>query len=114
VKLILSNVFPRTQITTRVSGGRSLFYGPFANRAAADQFEGQFLELFQIRRCQEDLVTSPDHPGCIYGEMGRCLRPCQEVVTVEEYAGEVRRVNDFLSTRGESLLSSAAGARERQ
>jgi excinuclease UvrABC nuclease subunit len=113
VKLIVSNVFPRTQITTRISGGRSLYYGPFANRAAADQFEGQFLDLFQIRRCQEDLVTSPDHPGCIYGEMGRCVRPCQEVVTVEEYAGEVRRVSDFLATRGESLLNSAAAARER-
>jgi excinuclease UvrABC nuclease subunit len=113
VKLILSNVFPRTQITTRLTGSRSLYYGPFASRAVADQFETQLLDLFQIRRCQEDLVTSPDHPGCIYGEMGRCLRPCQQVVTIDEYATEVRRVNEFLTTRGSSLLESTAAARDR-
>jgi excinuclease UvrABC nuclease subunit len=113
VKLILSNLYPRTQITTRVVGGRSRYFGPFASRTCADQFEGQFLDLFQIRRCQEDLVPSPDHPGCIYGEMGRCLRPCQDLITIDEYAGEVRRVEEFLCTRGESLLDSAAAARER-
>ena len=113
VKLILTNEFPRSQITTRLTGGRSLYFGPFSTRAAADQFESQFLDLFQVRRCQEDLVPSPEHPGCIYGEMGKCLRPCQQVVTIEEYGGEVRRVAEFLETRGASLLDSTAAARER-
>jgi excinuclease UvrABC nuclease subunit len=113
VKLILGNLFPRTQITTRITGGRSLFYGPFPSRAAADLFEGQFLDLFQLRRCQEDLEPSPGHPGCIYGEMGRCLRPCQQAVTIDEYGAEARRVAGFLSSRGESLLASTAAARDR-
>ncbi|HEV2689950.1 MAG TPA: hypothetical protein VGV35_15430, partial [Bryobacteraceae bacterium] len=29
VKLILANEFPRTQVTTRLSGGRGIYYGPF-------------------------------------------------------------------------------------
>jgi excinuclease UvrABC nuclease subunit len=113
VKLILTNEFPRTQVTTRLSGGRSLYYGPFATRAAADQFEAQFLDLFQLRRCQEDLDPSPEHPGCIYGEMGKCLRPCQQVVSLAEYATEAARVREFLETRGGSLLESTGAARER-
>ena len=113
VKLILTNEFPRSQITTRLTGGRSLFFGPFATHAAADHFESQFLDLFQVRRCQEDLVPSSEHPGCIYGEMGKCLRPCQQAVTVDEYGGEVRRVTEFLETRGASLLESTAAARAR-
>jgi hypothetical protein len=71
------------------------------------------LDLFQMRRCQENLVPSPDHPGCIYGEMAMCLRPCQGVVGPEEYGGEVRRVVEFLSTGGQSLLESIARTRDR-
>jgi len=113
VRLILQNDFARTQITTRLAGQHSVFFGPFPTRAVADQFESQFLDLFQLRRCQEDLVPSPDHPGCIYGEMRMCLRPCQMAVTREEYASEVARVQEFLVTRGEKMIESAAAARER-
>ncbi len=114
VKLLLSNEFPRTQVALRLSRAtRSLYVGPFRNRATAAQFEAAFLDLFQLRRCQEDLVTSPTHPGCIYGEMGRCLRPCQQVVGVEEYRSEAARVAEFLRTGGRSLLSSASGERDR-
>jgi excinuclease ABC subunit C len=113
LRLILSNEFPRTQVTTRMSGGASLYYGPFRTRAAAEQFETQLLELFQIRRCQENLEPSPQHPGCIYGEMNMCLRPCQQVVGIEEYRSEANRVGHFLETNGAAALSTAEAARDR-
>jgi excinuclease ABC subunit C len=113
VRLILSNEFPRTQVTTRMSGGASLYYGPFRTRASAELFETQLLDLFQIRRCQETLEPRPDHPGCIYGEMNMCLRPCQQVVSVEEYGSEANRVAHFLETNGAAALSSAEAARDR-
>ena len=53
------------------------------------------------------------HPGCIYGEMGRCMRPCQQAVGVEEYRSEATRVAEFLRTGGRSLLLSASGERDR-
>jgi len=113
VKLILTNEFPRTQITTHLGRAAAGYYGPFRTRATAEKFESQFLDLFQVRRCQEDLVPSPTHPGCIYGEMGMCLRPCQQVVSIEEYSHEVDRVADFLHTDGRSLLDAAVAARDR-
>ena len=113
MRLVGNNTFPRTTITTRLSGAGSLFYGPFRSRAAAEELEGQFLDLFQIRRCQEDLIPSPNHAGCIYGEMNMCLRPCQEMVGEAEYASEVARVREFLHTNGQSLLVTIERARER-
>ena len=111
VRLTLDNPFPRTMVTTKL--GRGLFYGPFASRAAAERFDGELLDLFQIRRCEENLTPSAEHPGCIYGEMARCLRPCQEVVTVEQYRSESARVEQFLRTGGASLLETAEAARDR-
>jgi excinuclease ABC subunit C len=113
VKVILTNEFPRSQITTHLGRAPAVYFGPFAARASAERFESQFLDLFQMRRCQDDLAPSPGHPGCIYGEMAMCLRPCQQVVTVEEYRREVDRVIEFLRTGGRSLVSAATTARDR-
>jgi len=113
VRIVLNNVFPRSQITTQLTRRTALHFGPFRSRASAERFESPFLDLFQMRRCQEDLIPSPNHPGCIYGEMGMCLRPCQQVVGLEEYGHEVHRVMDFLRTDGRSLADSIAHSRDR-
>ena len=112
VKVILANAFPRTQVTSRLSS-RALHFGPFRTRGDAEAFEKSMLDLFQMRRCEPDLAPAPEHPGCIYGEMNMCLRPCQTVVSMEEYAGEVGRVVEFLNTRGASLVGATAAARDR-
>lgn len=113
VKIVLANDFPRSHITTHLTRGQAVYFGPFQSRATAEKFEAQFLDLFQMRRCQEDLIPSPEHPGCIYGEMGMCLRPCQEVVGVAEYRHEVERVVEFLRTGGRSLADSIERSRDR-
>lgn len=113
VRLILANEFPRTQVSARLSSSRAIHYGPFQSRAAAELFEDQFLDLFQLRRCQENLEPSPQHPGCIYGEMGKCLRPCQQVVSREEYLSEAARVEEFLTGAGAALISVTTAARDR-
>lgn len=113
VKLILTNRFPRTVVTSQVSRARALYFGPFRTRVNADRFENATLDLFQIRRCPDDLLPHPDHPGCIYGEMGKCLRPCQMRVSQAEYEAEAGRLAQFLETGGESLLAPLRTHRER-
>jgi excinuclease ABC subunit C len=113
VRIVLGNRFPRSHITTHLTRSAGLYFGPFRSRVSAEKFEGQFLDLFQMRRCQEDLAPSPAHPGCIYGEMAMCLRPCQEVVGPAEYGHEVARVVEFLRTDGQSLLVAIAHSRDR-
>lgn len=114
VKLLLANEFPRTVVTTQLSSSaRALHYGPFRSRAGAERFEQEVLDLFQVRRCQEDLSPSPAHPGCIYGEMNRCCRPCQMAVSADEYRHEAERLADFLRSGGAHLMETAAAARDR-
>ena len=102
----------RTQVTQSL-GRHGMWFGPFRTRATAERFESEVLDLFQMRRCQEDLQPSPEHPGCMYGEMGKCLRPCQEVVGEDEYRHESERVIQFMTTGGKSLADSVELARDR-
>ena len=113
VKIVLTNEFPRSHITTHLTRTGGLYFGPFRSRTSAERFEAQFLDLFQLRRCQEDLTPAPDHPGCIYGEMGMCLRPCQQVVGPSEYGHEVGRVVEFLRSGGRSLADAITRSRDR-
>ena len=113
VKVLMANEYPRTQVTTRLSASGAVHYGPFRTRAAAERFEQEALDLFQVRRCQEDLAPSPDHPGCVYGEMARCLRPCQQIVGPAEYRAEAERLVRFLETGGRTLLDTISATRDR-
>ena len=113
VKVLLQNRFPRTCLTQRLTRSQALYFGPFGTRRAAEQFQQAFLDLFLVRRCTENLSPSPDHPGCIWGEMERCLRPCQAACEDRRYAQEVDRLTRFLSTGGDSFLNEARSARDR-
>ena len=105
--------FPRLVVSNRPSSTLSPLMGPFVSRDLAHDYEERILGLFQLRRCVESFVPSPQHPGCIYGEMSQCLRPCQAAVTPEEYASEAARVGDFLLTNGKNVITSLLLARDR-
>lgn len=105
--------FPRLEIVNRPTRRHSAAYGPFLNRESAQRYEQELSGLFQVRRCSETLIPAPTHPGCIYGEMNQCLRPCQCAVSEDEYAAEVVRLGEFLATNGKTTSAALATARER-
>lgn len=102
IRLLRSNRFPRAQITQHPAEADASF-GPFLYRAQAEDFLSKTLDQFQIRRCDEELSPAPEHPGCIYGEMKSCLRPCQAAVSDERYREEARAFLEYLASRGESI-----------
>ncbi len=106
LKLNLRNRFPRCYPTRRLVKDNSLYYGPFPSHVAAERYAGEFLDLYKVRRCAEDLNPDPSHPGCIYSQLHMCMAPCFAGCTDSEYQGEVQRVAEFLDSDGRSLLRS--------
>jgi excinuclease UvrABC nuclease subunit len=114
VKLHLENEYPRASITTRLGrmGGRSIYYGPFLSRVAAEKFMNDSLDFFKMRRCVDDLHPDPKFPGCIYSEMKMCLAPCFKGCSDEEYVAEVNRVQAYFDSGGDSLIRELSTERE--
>lgn len=107
LRLSAANPFPRLYVTNKlVRRSANPTFGPFPSRFAAERYLDLVLDLFQLRRCYEDLAPYPEHPGCVYGEMKKCLAPCQLGCTPARYADESAAVFAFLHSRGTSLLSS--------
>jgi excinuclease ABC subunit C len=114
VKLHLENEYPRASIITRMGRlkGRSLYYGPFQSRTAAEKFMNDSLDFFKMRRCVDDLHPDPKFPGCIYSEMKMCLAPCFKGCTDQEYSAEVNRVQAYFDSGGESLSREFSAQRD--
>ncbi len=114
LRLTAEQAHPRVYATNRLSRrGLGEMYGPFPSRAAAERYGDAVLDLFKLRRCHEDLTPYPEHPGCVYQEMKKCLAPCNLACTAAEYEGEAAAVRAFLATRGESLLAEVRRERDR-
>jgi excinuclease UvrABC nuclease subunit len=114
LRMTMENQFPRVYATNRLSKrGLAQMYGPFPSRASAERYCDAVLDLFKLRRCHEDLQPYPEHPGCVYGEMHKCVEPCKQACTPEQYAAEAAAVKAFFDTHGESMLATIATERER-
>ena len=113
LRVTMAHEHPRVHVTSRLSPrGLSESFGPFASRAAAERTAEAVGDLFKLRRCHEDLVVHPEHPGCAYGEMNRCMAPCKAACSAEDYAREAQTVFGYLRSRGESLMAEIAAKRE--
>jgi hypothetical protein len=113
LRMTMENAFPRVYSTNRLSKrGLAQMYGPFPSRLSAERYCDAALDLFKLRRCYEDLAPYPEHPGCVYGEMGKCIEPCKQACTLEQYAAEAAAVKKFFDTRGENMVIDIGLARE--
>lgn len=111
---LTQEAFPRLSIVTQVKGGQPHF-GPFRNRAAADDAALTLADAFLVRRCTTRLSPRTASPVCALGEMGRCLAPCElgEGATnypavvdsvLGSWAGDVRPVLRSLRVRLRKLI----------
>ena len=110
--MVAEDPFARLAIVNRIVPDARLVLGPFATRELAQHYQEEVLGLFRIRRCMEPLQPSAAHPGCVFGEMNCCLRPCQLAVSRDEYALEAERMSQFLLTNGNEALLNLIAARE--
>ena len=113
LRMAMENAYPRVYVTNRItkSAAANLF-GPFPSRNAADAFLESMLNLFELRRCTEELHPDPAFPGCVYSEMKKCMAPCFQGCTDERYAEEASAVHAFLATRGQSLIGQLTAQRD--
>lgn len=112
VALLTSDPFPRVTYGNRLPHGCTPVLGPFARRDLAQLYAQEIEGAFLLRRCTEVLQPDPEHPGCIYGEMKQCLRPCQRAVGEAQYLAEAASVSAVLRDGGGKSVRELAKRRD--
>ncbi len=110
--LLAQDQFPRLVVSNRLPPGARPVIGPFQSREAAQLYGERVQSAFLLRRCTETLLPSPDHPGCLYGEIKQCLRPCQCAVSGSEYGTEAATVASFLQDGGRRTVPALVAIRD--
>lgn len=92
----MSEPFPRIYLTRRRLPG-NLYFGPFSKAQVAREKIQLTLDMFPLRRRPLKLPLAKPAKPCLNYHLKKCLAPCAEKISREEYAKIVKQAVDFIS-----------------
>ena len=81
------------------------FIGPFISSQAVKNSIKDIQKIFKIRNCSDTTFSSRTRP-CIEFQMKRCSAPCTKNISKEEYAEDIAKSMEYLSSSKKSLVST--------
>ncbi|MBR2526382.1 excinuclease ABC subunit UvrC [bacterium] len=101
--LVTDEDFPRILVVRKknLNPDKGHFFGPYTDAKAMYSTLDFIKKIFPLKQCkQPKFKTRP----CLYYDIGRCLAPCQNKVTSEEYKKLIEQAELFLTGKQGELL----------
>jgi excinuclease ABC subunit C len=104
LRLSVQEDYPRLTVVRRphLRDG-ALYFGPFAAPGAMRETLRLLMRAYPLRRCTETEMRR--QRPCFYAQTGRCVAPCAEMVSKDEYRSMVDEVVMFLRGKTNDLVS---------
>lgn len=101
--LITDEDFPRITIVRKknLNAEKGRYYGPYTDVRAMHATLDFLKKIFPLKQCKSPKFK--DRP-CLYYHIGRCMAPCQNMVTSEEYKTILKQAELFLSGKQSELM----------
>lgn len=93
-------------------GGKRLkgeYFGPYPTVGAVWESLRLMQKIFPIRQCEDSYYRARSRP-CLQYQLGRCLAPCVEKVSNEEYAQQVSLAKLFLRGKSSTVIEQLVAA----
>jgi len=101
IKIDLTTDYPSVYTTRRVINDGSKYFGPYANPGAAKEMVNFIKEKYKVRQCKT--LKQRTRP-CLNYHINKCLAPCMEYVTKEEYRKQIDEIIDLLEGKTNKLI----------
>ncbi len=98
----MSEPFPRIYLTRRRLPG-NLYFGPFSKAQLAREKIQLTLDMFPLRRRPLKLPLAKPAKPCLNYHLKKCLAPCAEKISREDYAAIVQQAVDFISNNDDEV-----------
>ena len=82
---------------------KGLYFGPYTSAYAARQTHELLTRLFPLRQCSDEELKRRTRPCLLYG-IKRCIAPCVDLCSKEEYDSFLEGAIDFLKGKDEYIL----------
>ena len=101
--LITNEDYPRILIERKknLNPLKGRYYGPYTDIRAMYSTLDFLKKIFPLKKCKQPKFKSRP---CLYYHIGKCMAPCQGLVSKEEYQQIVKQAELFLSGRQNELI----------
>ncbi len=89
--------------TKENSKEKGLLFGPYTSALSARKTFEIISKVFPLRQCSDRELASRKRP-CILHSIGRCIAPCVQKCTKEEYDEVVTMAKDFLKGKSKEVV----------
>ena len=103
IKIDVKSDYPNVFYTRRIKNDGAKYFGPYANPYAAKEMINFIKERFQIRQCK---VFKSNKRACLNYHIKRCLAPCVNYVSKEEYRKQIDQIIMLLEGKTESIIKN--------
>lgn len=104
---ITNEDYPQVFVCRTIVKDGSIYYGPYTNVKGLRSALAVIKKIFTIRSCtyrmDDESVAAGKVQLCLDYHIGKCDGPCQALISKQEYAEMIQRVEDFLKGRTDSV-----------
>lgn len=97
--------WPRYVLTRGVADDRARYFGPYTSASRARATLEFLNRRFPLRTCSDEELARRKRP-CLLHQMHRCLAPCVNLCTDEQYQAVIQQSALFLEGKNKELLDN--------
>ena len=103
--VITEEEYPRIVVARKANKNKikGKYFGPYTDSRAMYATLDLIKKLFPLKQCKTPKFK--DRP-CLYYHIGRCMAPCQRLVTPDEYKEVLKNVELFLTGKQKELVDA--------
>lgn len=107
IKITVKDEFPGIYITRNLKDDGAKYFGPYTDVGGVRDIINTIKEIFPVKRCKYNLNKKSNKSvgPCLYYHIGRCLGPCLNEVTREEYLQMINEIILFLDGKTSQITS---------
>ena len=102
IKIDIKSAYPNVCITRRLQNDGAKYFGPYANSGSAKEMLDFIKKKFKIRQCKNFKSTKR---VCLNYHINRCLGPCCNMVSREEYMKQINEIIMLLDGKIDDVIS---------
>lgn len=97
IKVTVNELYPRVFLTRKIAKDGAKYFGPYTNVYSVREILDFLHKAYQLRTCRSVLPDEKKQRPCLNYHIHRCLGPCQEYISSENYKKNIDKVMSFLS-----------------
>lgn len=103
IKINIKSKYPTITVTRKKVDDKAMYFGPYTNVGAMRDALNSIKEIFPVKRCRYNLDKKKIDRPCLYYHIGRCLGPCINDISLNEYRDMINQIVLFLQGKNSDI-----------